>query len=217
MNAKKQMKRLGLTVVILILVIQSTACDALGEVLLSEFVPQNSITQAEQSSVRSSGTSIETSGQWSNPEVRVVEVEVSKVSDGDTIRATVDGKNQRVRLIGIDSPELAHPDDGIEEEYSGAEAFAYTKEMLEGETVYLSFDEEMYDQYDRILAYLWINDPRGYEEDYAFAKEYQFNCLLLEQGYAKFVRIPPNLTFASIHKALADDAKAEKAGLWAEP
>lgn len=217
MNTKRQMKRMVRMGLVLILVLQLTGCDVLGKALLSELSTQNAETQTERPSTSSKGSQTETSGQWSNPDVRVVEVEVTKVSDGDTIRATVDGKNQRIRLIGIDSPELAHPDDGIEEEYYGQEAFAFTKEMLEGERVYLSFDEETYDQYDRILAYLWLEDPRGYEEDYEYAEEYQFNCLLLEQGYAKYVRIPPNLTFAKIHKELSDAARAEKIGLWAEP
>lgn len=155
--------------------------------------------------------------KWSNPNVRVVKVEVTKVSDGDTIRATVDGKNQRVRLIGINSPEIAHPEDGIAEQFYGEEAFAYTKEILEGRTVYLSFDEESHDQYDRILAYLWLEDPHGFEEDFEYAKQYQFNCLLLEQGYAKFVRIPPNLTFAKLHQALAREAEEQRIGMWAKP
>lgn len=162
-------------------------------------------------------TTIETTGKWSNPQVRIVEVEVTKVSDGDTIRATVDGKNQRIRLIGINSPEIAHPDDGIEAEYFGQEAFAYTKEMLEGKRVYLSFDEAMHDQYGRILAYVWLESPKGNEEDYAFAEKHQFNCLLLKNGYAKFVRIPPNLTFAKIHKELANSAREAKIGLWSDP
>lgn len=233
MNTKIKARFLGL--ILFVLLTGLVACEIPGKMSRATAYPEITLPQTRASyageagpnhsstaTIASSRTDLDGSvtssvSKWSNPNVRVVKVEVTKVSDGDTIRATVDGKNQRVRLIGINSPEIAHPEDGIAEQFYGEEAFAYTKEMLEGRTVYLSFDEESHDQYERILAYLWLEDPRGFEEDFEYAKQYQFNCMLLEQGYAKFVRIPPNLTFSKLHQALARDAEDQGIGMWAKP
>lgn len=201
--AKRLLSALGLVLSLVL-----TSCDVPISSIPHETENVKTSSKAEESGFSSS--------EWSNPAVRVVEVTVTKVSDGDTIRATVDGKNQRVRLIGVDSPEIAHPENGIKEEYYGEEAFAYTRDMLEGKKVFLSFDKEERDRYGRLLAYLWLENPRGFEEDFDFAKKHQFNCLLIENGYAKSVKFPPNLTFYSLQKALSLEAKEAKRGLWAQ-
>ncbi len=201
-------KRLTLTIGLFFLLCFLTSCTVFSVQIGEETEIITAQISREESAFASS--------TWSNPDVRVVEVFVSKVSDGDTIRATVDGKNQRVRLIGVDCPEIAHPEDGIKEEFFGAEAFTYTKKTLEGKKVYLSFDEEERDQYDRLLAYLWLKNPRGFEEDFEYAKEFQFNCMLIENGYAKSIKVPPNLTFYSLHRALSREAKESKRGLWSK-
>ena len=70
----------------------------------------------------------------------------------------LDEKKERVRLIGVDTPETKHPKKGIQ--YFGAEVFEFTKNILtEGKTIYLEFDVGQRDRYGRLLAYVWLEKP----------------------------------------------------------
>jgi hypothetical protein len=82
-------------------------------------------------------------------------VTVSRVVDGDTIEISpkVDGNNE-VRLIGVDTPETKDPSEGVEP--YGPEASAFATEELSGQSVDLEFDQEREDQYDRLLAYVYL-------------------------------------------------------------
>ena len=85
------------------------------------------------------------------------QVSVTDVVDGDTIDVStqVEGTN-RVRLIGVDTPEVFGG-----EEPCGSEASDFTTEQLEGQDVTLEFDEDRIDPYDRALAYVWVPDLDG--------------------------------------------------------
>ena len=84
---------------------------------------------------------------------------VVRVVDGDTVRLAINGDEENVRLIGIDTPETVHPTRG--EEPYGKEASDFTKQLLEGRSVYLEFDIEERDRFGRLLAYLYIDDANG--------------------------------------------------------
>lgn len=84
--------------------------------------------------------------------IDATEVLVERVIDGDTF---VIQNNQRVRLIGIDTPETKHPHRPPEP--FGAEASEYTRSAIEGKTVQLVFDRERYDNYQRILAFVYFD------------------------------------------------------------
>ena len=86
----------------------------------------------------------------------IAEVEVVEVIDGDTIRILLGGRVQKLRLIGVDSPELNHPARGEEPLASSARDFTRTR--LAGQTVRLEFDVEQTDQYGRLLGYIWLGD-----------------------------------------------------------
>jgi micrococcal nuclease len=81
-------------------------------------------------------------------------VPVTKVSDGDTIHVTYQGRDERVRLIGVDTPEVSWY--GGKGECFGQEAGLYTRSRLDGRTVRLEFDVDLRDRYDRLLAYVFI-------------------------------------------------------------
>jgi len=68
----------------------------------------------------------------------------------------IDGKDYRVRYIGIDTPETVHPTRG--EEPYGREASARNKELIIGATVYLEKDVSETDRYGRLLRYVWLAD-----------------------------------------------------------
>ena len=78
----------------------------------------------------------------------------TRVVDGDTIIIIIDDKNERVRLIGVDTPEIVHPEKPVE--FFGQEATAFTKSMVEGKKVRLEYDQEKRDKYGRLLAYVYL-------------------------------------------------------------
>ncbi|CAN5159083.1 hypothetical protein BH20ACT24_BH20ACT24_00360 [soil metagenome] len=127
-------------------------------------------------------------------------VRVVDVVDGDTFRAIVGGREERIRLIGVDTPEV--PWYGGEGECFGSEAGAFAKDRLEGRSVRLIYDRERRDRYDRLLAYVYI-------------EEELFNLTLLREGYATTLKVPPNTSMAAEFDRAEEDARAAGLGLWA--
>ena len=132
------------------------------------------------------------------------EYEVVRVVDGDTIIVDLDGKDTRIRLIGIDTPESVHPDKSKNSE-EGIIASDFTKELLTGEKVYLEYDIEKIDQYDRTLAYVYLADG-----------ETMVNALLVEEGYATTMTVQPNSKYADTFYELQKEAREQGRGFWAE-
>ncbi|NNE10853.1 MAG: hypothetical protein HKN41_01250 [Ilumatobacter sp.] len=129
---------------------------------------------------------------------------VDFVVDGDTIDVIVDGREERVRLTGIDTPELARRDTGATAECFGEEATAFTTSLLPiGTPVRLERDVEGRDDYGRLLAYVYRAD------DGIFV-----NYEIVRQGYALPLTIPPNVTFSELMVDAARAAEADDAGLW---
>lgn len=117
-----------------------------------------------------------------------VAYKVLRVVDGDTIVVDFNGVEEKVRMIGIDTPESVHPDS----EKNTAEGFtasAYTKTALEGKYVTLEFDVQQRDQYGRLLAYVYLNGV-------------MFNKTLLETGYAVISTYPPNVKYVDEFKEI---------------
>ena len=118
----------------------------------------------------------------------LIPCELERVVDGDTIIVhTPDGTRTRVRLTGINAPESVHPDEDRNTE-EGRDASKFIKELLEDvDTVYLEYDVEEKDQYDRTLAYVWIESGSTYV---------MVNEIMLANDYAEPVYIKPNLKYA---------------------
>ncbi|MGI8806721.1 MAG: thermonuclease family protein [Acidimicrobiales bacterium] len=129
-----------------------------------------------------------------------VDVVVRKVIDGDTI--DVSG-GERVRLIGIDTPETKDPNRPAG--CFGLEASRFTSTVLPpGTPVRLVGDAEQRDRYGRLLAYV-----------YRRADGLFVNAELLRRGYAQLLTIPPNVAHTDQLAAIARDARAGSQGLWA--
>ena len=127
---------------------------------------------------------------------------VTRVIDGDTIDVRIDGREERVRLIGIDTPESVRPDAPVE--CYGPEASAFTHELLpEGSAVRLTRDVVGRDDYGRVLAYV------RRAADGLFVNEE-----IVRQGYARPLTIEPNDTFAAVFVDAAAAAEALGRGLW---
>jgi len=132
---------------------------------------------------------------------------VAYVVDGDTVAVTLsDGTEERVRLIGIDTPECSEPT----EPYA-LEAEAYTRSALDGRTVYLELDAEQRDKYGRLLAYVWTQDPTAPDLSVPDA---MFNARLLADGYAALLTIPPNVRYADTFVEIERQAREGQTGLW---
>ena len=123
--------------------------------------------------------------------------------DGDTIVVDIDGTEESVRFIGIDTPESVAQDRPVE--CYGPEAKERTAALLpEGMLVRLERDVEARDRYDRLLAYV-IRDA-----DDAFLNE-----LLVEEGFAESIAYPPNTARQRELDAAEARARADDRGLWA--
>jgi endonuclease YncB( thermonuclease family) len=138
---------------------------------------------------------------WPDPPKGAVVAKVQRVSDGDTFVATVKGRRERVRVIGVDTPESVAPN--RPDEPYGEEASDFAKHYLDGETVRLAGDAEPRDRYGRMLAYVWLEDGTFW------------NALLVAEGYAQQLTIPPNVTYAGLFRRLAAEARRNDRGLWA--
>ena len=151
------------------------------------------------------------SGTGAPPGTGAVEANatVDRVVDGDTVDVVIDGAEERVRLIGIDTPEIAHAANGDRPaqpaECFGDEASAYTASLLApGTPVRLERDVVPRDDYGRMLAYVYR------ASDGIFV-----NYEIVRQGYAQPLTIPPNVTFSDRMVQAARDAERDDAGLWA--
>lgn len=143
------------------------------------------------------------SGRMYRPSVagkRVIARVISGI-DGDTIDVDINGKKERVRMIGIDTPETVHPKKSVEK--FGVQASDFTKKMLTGKMMTLEFGDEERDKYDRLLAYVIFDGVN-------------FNGELIRRGYAyAYLRFPFSLS--SLFHAYEEEARKAKLGLWADP
>lgn len=126
---------------------------------------------------------------------------VVRVVDGDTIIVRLDGREERVRYIGIDTPETVKP--GTPVQCFGKAASAENKRLVAGRTVELVTDVEERDRYGRLLAYVYRRPDRLF-----------VNAELARRGFASPMTIPPNVRFADHFVALAREARRSERGLW---
>jgi micrococcal nuclease len=140
------------------------------------------------------------------PSGRSVEARVVRVVDGDTIVASVEGDDQYVRYIGVDTPESVKP--GAPVECFGKRASAENHRLVEGRAVRLVFDRERRDAYGRLLAYVYTD--RGQ----ASGQARFVNATLVRGGYARTLTIAPNTAHAALLARLQKRAGQAGRGLW---
>lgn len=159
------------------------------------------------------------------------QVMVVKVYDGDTVGLS-DG--QKVRLIGIDTPEEHDSDklyadarksgqDVATIKAMGQKAHQFTSRWVLGQTVRLEFDQERRDKYGRLLAYLYVPFPHpplsslpraGYIVNVDGKKWYFINATIIQAGYAKPMAIAPNDKHKAVFQSLYEQAQENHLGLW---
>ena len=135
---------------------------------------------------------------------------VARVVDGDTIKLS---NNERIRLIGVDTPELHYSDKLLRDskrsgkdiktiQSLGAKASKFTKDLCLNKKVRLEYDVEKHDRYGRLLAYVYL-------EDGTF-----INAKIVEEGFAQVMTVVPNVKHADLFLKLQKEAREANRGLW---
>jgi micrococcal nuclease len=125
---------------------------------------------------------------------------VTRDVDGDTVAVRYsNGATDKVRILGVDTPETHKP--GTPVQCYGPEASRFTKHALVGRTVRLETDAVTRDKYGRLLAYIYVDGHR-------------FDDELLRLGYARLLIIPPNGVHARAMLSAELEAKRARRGLW---
>ncbi len=149
-------------------------------------------------------------------ETNGTEAEVLKVVDGDTFEIRFQGRVEKVRLIGIDTPESfenakAEKDAGRSGQdvkkivRQGNEAKNYVRALVPaGTKVRVEPDVQERDKYGRLLAYLYFEDGRMINEE------------IVKAGYANLMTYPPNVRYEERFLLAYRNARANRKGLWKE-
>lgn len=126
------------------------------------------------------------------PEARIVDL-----NDGDTVVIRMDGRTYRTRLIGIDAPEMG-------QEPWGKKAKKHLRELVKhsGGMVMVESDVTKHDKYDRLLAYLWLDEKT------------MINELMLRDGYAVLFTVQPNSKHVDRLKKAQYAARENRSGIW---
>jgi micrococcal nuclease len=126
---------------------------------------------------------------------------VTRIVDGDTIHVDLGGRVEKVRYIGVDTPELHHPARG--EEPGGRAAADVNRQLVSERRVRLELDVQARDRHGRLLAYVWVADT-------------MINAELVRRGFAQVMTVPPNVRHQSLLLRLQREAREAGRGLWAE-
>jgi micrococcal nuclease len=132
---------------------------------------------------------------------RPAEGRVLRVVDGDTIHVQVGGRDERVRYIGIDTPEEVKP--GTPVQCYARAAAAANRRLVAGREVRLVPDVESRDRFGRLLAYVYRSGDGRF-----------VNAELVRDGFARTLTIPPNVRHAERFADLAGEARDAGRGLW---
>lgn len=132
----------------------------------------------------------------------LISCELIRVVDGDTIVVMFEGKQMKVRFIGVNTPESVTGNSNRDTQ-EGVSASEFTKNLLSNsDIVYIELDKGKYDKYDRLLAYVYTEDG------------VQINALLLQNGLARTMFYKPNYKYQTEFNEIQDYAKSNKIGFW---
>ncbi|MAT59824.1 MAG: hypothetical protein CMF23_17760 [Ignavibacteriae bacterium] len=131
-----------------------------------------------------------------------VKAKVARIIDGDTF---VLSDSQRVRMLGIDTPELER--NGKSAEPFSDSAKALTKQLIDGKTIKLTFEGKSFDFFGRLLAYVWLTDTNGKDSLFIQAE-------LLKKGYARISYYNKDKRYYHIFYNLRRTAMKNNLGIW---
>jgi micrococcal nuclease len=128
---------------------------------------------------------------------------VTKVIDGDTIALE---NGEKVRYLGIDTPELHHPKKEVE--CFAYQAYEKNKELVLGKKVFLQKDISEKDKYGRLLRYVFLDEKMSTDEG-SF-----INLYLVKNGFAYAATFPPDVKYANLFLTAQKEAYQKNLGLW---
>lgn len=173
---------------------------------VQEATSQTQLNSAEEVKSEDNKESIQAETAVQEPQNESLEqlYSVLSVVDGDTVQIEIDGKEETLRLIGINTPETVDPRKPVE--CFGKEASNKAKELLTGKSVQLEADSTQgeRDKYNRLLRYVILGDGTN------------FNKKMIEDGYAYEYTYNTPYKYQAEFKEAQQKAKEEKQGLWAE-
>jgi micrococcal nuclease len=135
---------------------------------------------------------------------------VVRVVDGDTIIARLNGRDERVRYIGMDTPESVKPDSPVEP--FGVEAADENRRLVAGRTVTLERDVSDRDQYGRLLRHVWLPPDESPDGHWILV-----GLELVRLGYAQAYTEPPDVKYAELIRTAQRAAREAGLGLWSSP
>lgn len=126
---------------------------------------------------------------------------VNEVSDGDTFNIMMNGRSERVRMIGVDTPELHHPEKPVQCFAEAAKQF--TARLIGGQQVRLEADhlDDNRDLYGRLLRYVYLTDGR------------LVNAEIIKEGYGFAYTRFPHVKSEEL-QVLESEARLQQRGLW---
>lgn len=135
-------------------------------------------------------------------------------ADGDTIWVDINGVEEKIRFVGVNTPELAK--DGNPAEFMAEEAKNFTSNALKDKEIYLEKDITDRDKYDRMLRYIWLEKPveNPTKED---IEEKTLNGILVKNGYAYSNYYKPDTKYQKYLDTLEKSAQDKGLGIWSDP
>jgi micrococcal nuclease len=182
------------------LLVLAAACGVIGDgAVMPVATPAASPVVTTTSEATSTPADVAARPTASPTPAGLEEALVTNVVDGDTIDVLIEGREMRVRYIGIDTPETVDPRRPVE--CFGREASERNRRLVEGRSVGLERDVSETDQYGRLLRYVWVDGG-------------MVNAALVEEGYATAAAYPPDVRYAEMFASLQSDAREAGRGLW---
>lgn len=131
---------------------------------------------------------------------------VIRVVDGDTLVVELNGREERLRYIGVDTPETVRQDSPIE--CFGREASQENARLVAGQTIELEKDISERDRFDRLLRYVYVTDTTTGARLFV-------NLELVARGFANVSTFPPDVRHEATFRAAEREAREAGRGLWA--
>ena len=204
MKRNKQNFYFMLIIIVLFIFLAKFLSTTISKLSISKNSTNSNINSNIQNNINDTNKTNDTNNSNShydnNNNISNTTYKVLKVVDGDTIKIKYNNKIERLRFIGIDTPESVSPDKSKNCE-EGKIASNFTKNYLEGKVIQIELDVQQRDKYGRLLAYVYINNQ-------------MYNEILLEQGYAKIATFPPNVKYVNDFTELQKEARNNKKGFW---
>jgi micrococcal nuclease len=137
---------------------------------------------------------------------------VTRIVDGDTIEVRNREGEWKVRYIGIDAPETAHPTEKVQ--CYGLNAKLKNEELVFGKVVYMEKDKSDTDRYGRLLRYVYIVNDNDLDGEGSADENVFVNLELVKGGYARAKAYKPDIAKQKMFESTQREAESGGVGLW---